>query len=123
MSKSYLSRRKIAYDLNTSPYYTDVYYSSGSFKITDVSNEQTITFIFSSETYLRKFTEQLQENRVKISESLSKRFGYSIKCDLLSDLRLYISIEKRGFLILVNGEKCDCLESIILDGQNLTTKN
>lgn len=124
MQKARMSRRKIAYDLKTSPYYTELYYVNlGKFKITEVNEGTKICFVFSSERYLKKFTDELQENRLKISESLSNRFKYSIKCNLLADLKLYIDIEKRGFLLLVNGEKVDCLENITLDGNNLIVMN
>ena len=122
MSNKGLTFRGIAYDFNISPYHLEIDYYSNPINITKVECNN-ITYIFSSDYYRKKFAERLQENRVKISNSLSNRFGFKIKCDLLADLKLYISIEKRGFLILVNGEKCDCLENIILDGQNLTTKN
>ena len=123
MAKAKLTRRKIAYDLNISPYYEKItYYRAGKFKITEVDEGNTITFVFSSELYSKKFVERLHENRIKINESLSNRFGLDFKCDLLADLRLYSSIEKRGFLILLNGVKVDCLENIILDGNNLIAK-
>lgn len=121
MSNKGLTFRGIAYDFNISPYNLEIDYFNNRIDITKVERN-SITYIFSSEYYRKKFAERLQENRIKISESLSKRFGYKIKCDLLADLKLYTSIEKRGFLILVNGEKVDCLENIILDGNNLIAK-
>ena len=122
MSNKGLTFRGIAYDFNISPYRLEIDYFSNPINITRVDGNN-ITYVFSSEYYRKKFTERLQENRVKISNSLSNRFGFKIECDLLADLKLYISIEKRGFLILVNGEKADCLDRIILDGHNLIMKN
>lgn len=121
MSNKGLTFRGIAYDFNISPYNLEIDYFNNRIDITKVERN-SITYIFSSEYYRKKFAERLQENRIKISESLSKRFGYKIKCDLLADLKLYTTIEKRGFLILANGEKVDCLENIILDGNNLIAK-
>lgn len=118
-----ITRNNIVLDLNISPYYEKInYYRGGKFKITDIEESNNITFVFSSELYLKKFIEKLHVNRTKINESLSTRFGINIKCDVIADLRLYKSIEKRGFLILANGEKVTCLENIILDGNNLIAK-
>ena len=106
---AYLTRSNIAYDLNISPHDAVVSYPDGYIK-----------FVFSSELYRNKFREKLQDDRKAISDSLSKRFGFTIKADKLADLKLYTSIEKRGFLLLINGDKCECLNNITLDGQNLT---
>ena len=111
-----LSRRNIAYDLNISPYESIVLYPE---------NTQTvkIIYVFSSELYKRNFEEKLKEHREKINQSLSNRFGYDIRCDKLADLKLYTTIEKRGFLILQDGNKFECLNSIVLDGVSLISKN
>lgn len=122
MSNKGLTFRGVAYDFNISPYSIEVEYFEDSVNITRVKCNR-IVYVFSSDFYRKKFSEKLQENRVKISESLSNRFKYSIKCNLLADLKLYTDIEKRGFLILLNGEKIDCLENITLDGNNLIVMN
>ena len=105
-----LTRSKIAYDLTISPHKVIVVYDS--FKL---------TFVFSSGLYKRNFKDKLQSNREKINHSISNRFGFSIKNDILSDLKLYTTIEKRGFLIYKDGVKIECLNSIVLDGNNLIT--
>ena len=107
-----LTRGGIAYDLNKSPYKHEVIY-----------NNEEITFVFSGEYNLNSFKNKLNENRERISESLTKRFKLDITCDLLADIKLYTSIEKRGFLIERNEDKITCLNIIKLDGLNLTTKN
>lgn len=109
---AYLTRSNIAHDLNISPHYAVVSYPDGYIK-----------FVFSSELYKNNFRTRLQEHRASISQSLSKRFGFDIKADKLADLKLYTLIEKRGFLILIDGEKCDCLDNITLDGQILTMRS
>lgn len=102
-----LTVRGIAYDLELSPYKSEIIY-----------NQEKITFKFSSKMYETKFNDKLVENRNKISTSLSNRFGFNISNDLLSDIILYSKIEKRGFLIISEKEKYRCLSSIKLDGHN-----
>lgn len=111
-----LSRRNIAYDLNISPYESIVLYP-------DCICAGKIVFVFSSELYKRNFESKLKENREKINQSLSNRFGFNIRCDKLADLKLYTTIEKRGFLIYQDEVKFECLDNIILDGVNLITKS
>lgn len=103
MSK--LSRSKIAYDLNVSPH-----------KFTMIYESEEITYIFSSKLYKDKFIEKLVKNRENINISLSNRFGFKISVDMIADLKLYITTEKRGFLLLRGEDKIEWLEHIILDG-------
>ena len=107
-----LTRSKIAYDLNISPHETQVKYEDG----------KTLKFIFSSELYKRNFMRKLEEHRETINQSLSNRFGFPIRYDMLSDLKLYTTIEKRGFLIYQDGNKIECLSNLLLDGNNLMMK-
>lgn len=103
-----LTRSKVAYDLNESPHRMEVPYEG-----------QTLVYVFSSDLYKRKFYERFIDNRLEVGESLSRRFGFKINHDLLCDLRLYSSIEKRGFLVLKDEVKFVCQEDIILDGEKL----
>lgn len=107
-----LTRNNIAHDLNISPHTLVVDYL-----------DEKITYVFSSRLYKEKFLSQMVDNRKKINESLSKRFGIEVIFDRLADVKLYDSIEKRGFLIVLeNGEKIKWLNNIILDGNRVTTK-
>lgn len=106
-----LTRSNVAHDLNISPHKQVVAYR-------DLSQ---VEFVFSSEFYKGKFMDKLYEHRDTINQSLSNRFGFSIKADKLADIKLYTTIEKRGFLIYHNGVKTECLSDITLDGQNLIT--
>lgn len=108
---SYLTRSNIAYDLNISPHIEEIEYP-----------EYKIKYVFSSQLYRIKFLSKIGENRRMINHSLSNRFGFNIDVELLSDLKLYTSIEKRGFLIFKDGEKIECRENITLDGLILTTQ-
>lgn len=107
-----LTRNNIAYDLNISPHEVKVSYSDAAIK-----------YMFSSQLYAEKFSMKLKENREKINQSLSNRFGFKITNDKLADLKLYITIEKRGFLIYQDGTKIECLNTVQLDGDNLMMLN
>lgn len=107
-----LTRRGVCYDLSKTPYTHEEKYDKTSIK-----------FMFSSQIYLDKFKEKLEENRRKINDSLMKRFKFHIQQDIICDLRLYYSIETRGFLISANGEYIECLDHIQLNGAEVTSKN
>lgn len=106
-----LTRNGIAYNFDISPYKTTVNYSNDS-----------ITYTFSSELYKEKFLSKLDEHRNIINNSLSKRFGFDIINDKLSDIKLYSSTEKRGFLLEIGDKRYTCLNTIKLDGQNKIQK-
>lgn len=107
-----LTRGGVAYNFDVSPYRYNVCYDD------DVS----ITYVFSSNLYRNNFIKHMNVNRRKINKSLSNRFNFEICLDVLCDLRLYTSIEKRGFLIYQNGERFECLSNLILDGCSVTMK-
>lgn len=109
---SSLTRSKIAYDLNISPH-----------KLTVDYPDTEITYVFSSALYRDKFIQYQQGHRKKINGSLSNRFGFAIVNDKLSDLKLYTTIEKRGFLIYKGLVKIECLNNIILDGGKMITNS
>ena len=107
-----LTRSGVAYDLTLSPHKLVVKYGETDF----------LTYVFSSELYKNKFNEKMYKNREEISESLSKRFGITIRYDKLADIKLYTKVEKRGFFIQGN-EDYRCLELIKLDGVALMNKS
>lgn len=107
-----LTRNGIAYNLSLSPYKLTIKYDKNDY----------ITFKFSSQLYKDNFQNKLKVNRNNINNSLSKRFGFIILNDKLSDLKLYSSIEKRGFLIETKEGIYECLNIIKLDGQNKIQK-
>lgn len=113
MYNTQLTRNGVANDLSISPYHYLVRYST----------LDEVVFIFSSELYKNKFIERLEDNRKVINESLSKRFGFDIVNNKLCDLKLYLTIEKRGFLIKDNKGKYECLNTTRLDGHKLIVKN
>ena len=105
-----LTRAGVSYNLHKSPYTLEMDYEGTK-----------IIYHFSSETYRVKFNSRCGENRGIINDSLSKRFGFNIKANILADLKLYATIEKRGFLISINGEYTECQNNIILDGMTTTS--
>ena len=107
-----LTRNGIAYNLSLSPYKVTIKYDK----------DDNITFKFSSQLYKDNFQNKLKANRENIKNSLSKRFGFIIVHDKLSDLKLYSSLEKRGFLVETKEGIYECLNTIRLDGQNKIQK-
>lgn len=107
-----LTRSNIAYDLSISPHRHTVNYG-----------ECSLEYVFSSDLYRRKFIEKQNENRETISNSLTKRFGVTVRQPILADIRLYSTIEKRGFLLVKNGVEVQCPDRIELDGEKVTLKN
>lgn len=106
-----LTRNGISYNLKTSPYKESINY-----------NGEKITYKFSSNMYQEKFINKIKDNRITINNSLSKRFGFKIENNVLCDLKLYLSIEKRGFLIETKEGLFECLSTIKLDGMNKIIK-
>lgn len=106
-----LTRSGIAYNIEISPYSL----------IVDYEDEQ-LEYVFSSQRYKDIFYRKFIDNREKINESLSNRFGFKIENNKLADLKLYSMTEKRGFLIK-GKEEFKCLDTIELIGVNLTIKN
>ena len=107
-----LTRSGVAHDLRISPHITIVKYG----------DKDELTYVFSSELYLNKFESKIEENRNKINNSLSQRFGINITLNKLADIKLYEKTETRGFLIL-GKEEYTCLSTIKLDGKNLILTN
>lgn len=107
-----LTRSNIAYDLSISPHRLTVHYG-----------EHSLMYVFSSDLYLRKFLEKQTAHREQLCVSLSKRFGVEVRMSLLSDIKLYTTIEKRGFLLVKNGVEAKCLDEITLDGETVTFRS
>lgn len=107
-----LTKRGVCYDLAVTPYiHKEVY------------NYQVIYYHFSSEINLSKFRERMGENREALNTSLTKRFKFEVKNDVLCDLRLYNSVENRGFYIEADGKVIRWLEEITLIGQKIDKEN
>lgn len=73
-----------------------------------------ITFYFSSPTYRQKFMNRYHEELERFNESAMNIYKRQFNLNFieLSLIRLYTLIEKRGFYIILRGEKVTCLESL-----------
>ena len=107
-----LSRGGVAYDLSLSPFKVELNYG-----------EEKITFKFSSELNVGRFENKIKEHRENITKSLSNRFNIGIDIPVISDIVLYSKVEKRGFLVVINGEECKCQNIIKLTGVKKIQKN
>lgn len=112
--KNVMTRNGIVHDLRKSPHKFIISYKENYF----------VTFFFSSELYKTKFEERLYEHRQLINSKLSKRFHFAIQNESISDVVLYSTIEKRGFLIKssLDNKEIPCLEKVRLDGKNEIAK-
>ena len=108
-----LTRRGVCYDLYKTPFTYEESYNGTT----------NIKYMFSSQLLLDKFMEKLEQNRKRINTSLLKRFKFEITQNIICDIRLYQSIETRGFLICSNGEYIECLDHIQLNGVEVMKKN
>ena len=106
-----LTRSGVAYNLEISPHRLIIEYG-----------DEELEFVFSSDRYKQIFLRKMIDNRIKINDSLTNRFGFSISNNKLADLRLYSMTEKRGFLIK-GKEDFKCLDTIELIGVILTQRN
>lgn len=107
-----LTRNGVAYNLEVSPYTEIITYS----------DNKSIKFVFSSEGNKTRFKDKLQDNRDRITTSLTKRFNFEISDYKLSDIQLYSNVEKRGFLIEEGNNQYKCLNTIKLNGQSKIQK-
>lgn len=106
-----LTRSGVAHNLEDSPHKLTIEYVNSH-----------VTFIFSSELYMRLFSERMENNRQEINASLGNRFGFEISNNLLCDIKLYSSVEKRGFFIVSNDDEIHSPEELLLDGERIIKK-
>lgn len=107
-----LTRYGVAYDLTNTPYQVYVMY-----------DDLKVCYNFSSKLNKQRFINKAGKNRENINSSLSKRFNITIIYDLLCDIKLYSTVEKRGFLIETESDSYTCLNTIKLNGKNQIIKS
>ena len=107
-----LSRRGVTDNLKTSPYIVEINY-----------NYDAIDYIFSSKVNYNKFKNRYLSERNILTKSLIDRFKININSNILSDIRTYLKIEHRGFLIVINGKVVECQDIIVLDGKMKILEN
>lgn len=102
-----MTRGGVEYNLNVSPFYKTV---------------NGVTYFFSSRTYLNKFSKKLMSHRCLINKKFEK-IGFDVGFTTLCDINLYLSIEKRGFLVKYQGREYQCKNEILFAGEVLMKKN
>lgn len=86
-----------------------------------VSNSE-IVFFFSSRVYKEKFLREYRENRKEFHNRLLKHGkDIPINLDIIADITLYETIEKRGFRACVGGVDTSC-ENLYQYALRLVTK-
>lgn len=97
-------------DLNVTPYVTIISY--------DESHK--IGYAFSSKTTQAKFEQEIESNREFIRYSLHSRFRvkFYVSNDLC-DLNLYRKLERRGFLIKLDGDDVTWLGQVEYNGRQI----
>ena len=93
-----LTKNGICYNFNVTPYHIEL-------------NE--IDFSFSSELHVKKFIDKMDNEIDIMNYGIFKKYG--VKCDfkILALLKLYVQIEKRGFLIKYKGVLYKCKEDLL----------
>lgn len=108
MTKSGVER-----DLRRSPYVTNLMYGN-----------KNVTFCFSSATCKMRFDEAIESNRKEIRESLTARFKIEFKvANEFCDITLYRKIERRGFLICMEGVEVKWLGELTYNGIEVIKKS
>jgi hypothetical protein len=85
----------------------------------DFIEVNNIKFYFSEDKFLQRFKEKLDESVSTFNQKINRiyRYAYDIQFDDLALIRLYMSIEKRGFLLETDGVKITCLNQIKIQGK------
>lgn len=99
-------------DLNVTPYVSVINYYG--------DNKHSIAYAFSSKATQTKFEEEIYANREFINYSLHSRFRIKFHVgDDLCDLNLYRKLERRGFLIKLDGDEITWLGQVEYNGRQV----
>lgn len=99
----------IEHDLKVTPYVTKVMYGKNTYE-----------FYFSSINGMKRFERDLEQNRIYINESLTRRFHMKFYvANAFCDVQLYKKIESRGFRIIINGSVVKWLGELEYNGKEL----
>lgn len=81
-------------------------------------------FRFSSATHLKRFEEQLEAKIEWMSDSMSRRFHFTVCADVLAAFQLYLKVETRGCWVMdfSRGEVATCPENITLAGMRTSLR-
>lgn len=61
-----------------------------------------ITYCFSSIPHMNKFKREVRKRELWLNDSLSRRFGVTMRVDEVADIQLYRQVESRGFYVITN---------------------
>lgn len=108
-----MTRSGIEVNLKNSPYGVDINYGS-----------RIIKYMFSGISSMTKFQNKIEENRQFLKESLTNRFKINFYLsDDFCDMILYKSIEKRAFLVYIDGRPIEWQGNLEYSGQRIESKN
>lgn len=65
----------------------------------------------------------VEPSKIDITFKIQNRYKMNINLELLNAIYLYSKIEKRGFLIDIEGVKVSCLDNLKLDGLQVNVKS
>jgi hypothetical protein len=99
-----------------------VYHNLRESKYT-ISNSEVV-FFFSSPPYLDKFMRDYQTHRVEFNRKIDKIVNDTpLNMDVLADINLYETYEKRGFYVTLKGVEISCDELHQYALRKMTEKN
>lgn len=61
-----------------------------------------IIWHFSSAPHMSKFRREVRKRELWLNDSLSRRFGATMRLEIVADIQLYCQVETRGFYIETN---------------------
>lgn len=97
-----LTKYGVCYDLSESPF---------------VCTTSHFEYRFSSARHMQKFSDNVQQRKDWLNDSLSRRFHVSIEVDILAELQLYMQTETRGFHVTdERGRTWLSAENMLLSG-------
>lgn len=88
--------------------YKDIHFSRLTCEVGELK------FYFTSEYNLSRFEDRYENELIEFKKKVETIYwgNHSLQFDELALIRLYLKVEKRGFLIEYKGKKIDCQENI-----------
>lgn len=102
------TRRGVYHNLNESKY--------------AISNTE-IAFFFSSEYLMNKFLDNYESHRITFNDKIDKLMDTTLNMDMLADIKLYETTEKRGFKVSLKGANMNWQETNQYALRKMTEKN
>ena len=89
--------------------FTDIYESTYNYKV------DNMVFYFTSTVYRDKFAARYENFWLEEQKKLEVKFGCNINCKPLMLMKLYTSIEKRGFRVEIDNKLVDSIPLFNID--------